>query len=66
MRLLNITQEPEQTPSLYNDVDVMDAMVPGHFFPHHFPDMAQGPLGNVDDVYTPAFFFVAGLLVLLF
>lgn len=66
MGSLNITQETEQTPSLHNDLDVMDAMIPGHFFPHHFPNKAQGPLGNLDDVYTSTFFFVAGLLVLLF
>jgi hypothetical protein len=59
-------QEIDQYPSLHSDSDAMDAMVPGHFFPHHFPNKAQGPLGNVDDVFTPAFFFVAGLLVLLF
>jgi hypothetical protein len=59
-------QEIVQYPSLNNDLNVVDAMVPGHFFPHHPPNKAMGPLGNVDDVFTPAFFFVAGLLVLLF
>jgi hypothetical protein len=55
----NDIQEIEQNPS-------MDAMVPGHFFPHHPPNLAHGPLESVDDVFTPRFFVVAGLLVVLF
>jgi hypothetical protein len=55
----NNIQEIEQNP-------YMDAMVPGHFFPHHPPNLPLGPLESIDDVFTPRFFVVAGLLVVLF
>jgi hypothetical protein len=52
-----------ENPSLHHN---MDAMVPGHFFPGYPPNMSQGSLRSVDEVFTSTFFFVAGLFVLLF
>jgi hypothetical protein len=57
-----IIQEIEN-PSLHHN---MDTMVPGHFFPGYPPNMSQGSLRSVDEVFTSTFFFVAGLLVVLF
>jgi hypothetical protein len=59
-------QEIDQTQFLHHNLARMDAMVLGHFYPHHPPNMALGPLESVNDVFTLRFFSVAGLLVLLF
>jgi hypothetical protein len=59
-------QEIDQNQFFHHNSDSMDAMVPGHFYPHHPPNLALGPLESVNDVFTPRLFSVAGLLVLLF